>query len=587
MQARSIRQRWCAIILMVIVAWLPAVLLGGSAAGAVDNPRLVPFQGRLVDEHGDPRVGVFRVTFRIYDVPQGGLDLWTETHENVSIINGQINVLLGSITSLDDPGSGKAPVTFAAQKYLGITIGTDSNQEMVPRHELVPAFHARTADRAFMADDIADSAVTTVKLADNAVTTSKLVDGSVTASKIAAGAVGIDKIQNSVQSASPALSVTNTGSGDAIQGYAPNGAEGVLGQSDHAAGIGVRGVTTSATGQGVVGLNVSAGTTVDYAKAVNSGVFGFSANGANAIGVTGIGRGSGSFGVWGFTETGTAGVRGVTHAGAAGVSGVNDKTNGIGVDGDAAAGTGVRGHTVTGPYGVWGVSDNQSGIGVYGGANVVSGGIGVEGFSPTGVGLEGKSVGGIAIRAYSTASTITMRIHNLMGDFLDGCASDENTCTGPEKTFRIDHTGRGFFAGGTQTGGVDIAEIVDATQPLSAGDVIEIDPAATSHFRLTTSEYSTRVAGIVSTAPGVTLSTDVNETGSPLHPILALAGRVPVKVTTANGPIAPGDLLTSSPIPGRAMRCGDQARCTGAIVGKALESAGPDTSVIQALVTLQ
>jgi hypothetical protein len=56
------------------------------------------------------------------------------------------------------------------------------------------------------------------------------------------------------------------------------------------------------------------------------------------------------------------------------------------------------------------------------------------------------------------------------------------------------------------------------------------------------------------------------------RPLLALLGRVPVKATTENGPIRPGDLLTSASKPGYAMRCEDIHRCEGAIIGKALEA---------------
>ena len=53
---------------------------------------------------------------------------------------------------------------------------------------------------------------------------------------------------------------------------------------------------------------------------------------------------------------------------------------------------------------------------------------------------------------------------------------------------------------------------------------------------------------------------------------MALIGKVPVKVTTANGPIAPGDLLTSSARPGVAMK----ATAPGPTIGMALEPfAGP------------
>jgi hypothetical protein len=83
------------------------------------------------------------------------------------------------------------------------------------------------------------------------------------------------------------------------------------------------------------------------------------------------------------------------------------------------------------------------------------------------------------------------------------------------------------------------------------------------------------VLGVVSTEPAVV----INETNitfgkgaganfNPLKPYVALAGRVPVKVSTENGAIEPGDALTSSAAAGVAMK----ATRSGPIVGKALEA---------------
>jgi microcystin-dependent protein len=126
---------------------------------SADNPRLIPFQGRLTSAGGEPLNGVYRITFVIYDEPTGGGAEWTESHQTVSVINGQLNVLLGSITKLDDPdgnGDTSDAVLFDASsgpRFLGIKVGEDTNQEMIPRQQLVPAFHARTADHALEADN--------------------------------------------------------------------------------------------------------------------------------------------------------------------------------------------------------------------------------------------------------------------------------------------------------------------------------------------------------------------------------------------------------------------------------------------------
>jgi hypothetical protein len=68
---------------------------------------------------------------------------------------------------------------------------------------------------------------------------------------------------------------------------------------------------------------------------------------------------------------------------------------------------------------------------------------------------------------------------------------------------------------------------------------------------------------------------------------LALAGRVPVKVTAKYGAIQVGDLLVSSPIPGYAMKCPEASKCVGAVVGKALEPLQEGVGVIEAQVMLR
>ncbi len=130
---------WAGVIMLLIVAmvWTPA--------WCAENPRLIPFQGRLTDGAGESLNGVYRIIFVIYNEPTGGNALWSEIHEDVSVINGQLNVLLGSRTKLDDPDGNGNPadgIAFTSPRFLGIRVGADTNQEMVPRQQLVPSFHA-------------------------------------------------------------------------------------------------------------------------------------------------------------------------------------------------------------------------------------------------------------------------------------------------------------------------------------------------------------------------------------------------------------------------------------------------------------
>jgi hypothetical protein len=68
---------------------------------------------------------------------------------------------------------------------------------------------------------------------------------------------------------------------------------------------------------------------------------------------------------------------------------------------------------------------------------------------------------------------------------------------------------------------------------------------------------------------------------------VALTGRVYVQADTSNGAIHPGDLLTTSAIPGRAMRVTDHPRAQGAILGKAMTSLESGEGMVLVLVTLQ
>lgn len=149
---------------------------------------------------------------------------------------------------------------------------------------------------------------------------------------------------------------------------------------------------------------------------------------------------------------------------------------------------------------------------------------------------------------------------------------------------RIDATGKGFFNGGTQVGGADLAEVVPTCGDVRAGQVVEIDPDRPDCFRLARSANSALVAGVVSTRPGVTLNAPRGADAEDDGPALALAGRVPVDVTTqGGGPIRIGDLLVASATPGRAMRApADPA--PGTVVGKALEAVGHGSDTIKMLV---
>jgi len=157
--------------------------------------------------------------------------------------------------------------------------------------------------------------------------------------------------------------------------------------------------------------------------------------------------------------------------------------------------------------------------------------------------------------------------------------------------FRVDYTGKGFFDGGTQTGGADFAESVAVQGQRSQyepGDLLVIDATGKRRLALASTPYSAHVAGIYSTKPGVLATPHAMDDGRLREEVpLAVVGIVRCKVTAKNGPIHVGDLLVSSSLPGYAMKGTARARMLGAVVGKALEPWREGNGVIQVLVTLQ
>ncbi|MEO1352069.1 MAG: hypothetical protein AAFW84_25245 [Cyanobacteria bacterium J06635_15] len=100
--------------------------------------------------------------------------------------------------------------------------------------------------------------------------------------------------------------------------------------------------------------------------------------------------------------------------------------------------------------------------------------------------------------------------------------------------------------------------------------------------------YDKRVAGIVAGAgdlkPGIILGR--RESSSNSVPI-ALAGRVYCNVDASTHSIEVGDLLTTSALPGFAMKVSEPMQALGAILGKALAPLAKGTGSIPVLVALQ
>ncbi len=122
---------------------------------------------------------------------------------------------------------------------------------------------------------------------------------------------------------------------------------------------------------------------------------------------------------------------------------------------------------------------------------------------------------------------------------------------------------------------------------LEAGDVVVFDDS--SALRRSARAYDKRVAGVISgagdTRPGIVLGSGGRHR-EPRLPV-ALVGKVNCKVDASFGAVAVGDLLTSSPRSGYAMKAGDPRRAFGAVLGKALRALADGDGLIPVLVALR
>jgi hypothetical protein len=143
----------------------------------------------------------------------------------------------------------------------------------------------------------------------------------------------------------------------------------------------------------------------------------------------------------------------------------------------------------------------------------------------------------------------------------------------------------------TIRGGSDLAEpfkITSGKDETPDGSVVVIDEENPGHLKMSSQPYDTRVAGILSGANGVHPGIQMQQQGLlEGDRNVALTGRVYVQADASNGPIRPGDLLTTSSTPGRAMKVTDHVRAQGAILGKAMSGLAEGNGMVLVLVTLQ
>ena len=158
----------------------------------------------------------------------------------------------------------------------------------------------------------------------------------------------------------------------------------------------------------------------------------------------------------------------------------------------------------------------------------------------------------------------------------------------PNPQATLDVNGNIVTNGDISLTNVDCAEDFDVedAQGLELGSVMVIGQDGI--LQQSKEAYDARVAGVLSGAgdyrPAIILGREQSQKN---RLPLALTGRVFCKVDAQYSPIRVGDLLTTSPTPGHAMKAADPLKAFGAVIGKAMRPLAEGQGLIPILIALQ
>jgi len=571
-----------------------------STMASAEVPGLIGYQGTLADAYGVALDTTVAMTFSIYTDSLGGTQVWTETQSAVEVGNGLFNVLLGRVNAIEDT------VFNGPNRWLGVQVGGDA--ELAPRQRMASVAYAMRAgggssdtywsasgsDIYYSAGDVGIGTSTPGQPLD--VLGDVLVGGDSTAHD-GGGEVVVFRgesgdwrvgVQNELTEEESDFFIGLTSSEDGTFHIERGGNVGI-GTTEPEAKLDVRNLPLVGRANAVYGKGGSVlDPTEGYLGNLEQGVYGEHLESGNYGYLGGGVRGAygryGTDGNYGYLGGNTLGAYG-QHAstgnwGALGSSSVGVRGSGstYGVKGESADGTGVYGeHTSSGNYGSLG-GTNQGVLGQH----ETTGNYGQLGSDIAGVYGYGNT--DPAISAIS-ANAPAIYCQSLNGTGLVACGTD----------FAADFLGnviiREYASGDTivELGeGLDYAEGFDIREEaaVQSGMVVVIDPDNPGQLTVSRKPYDTRVAGIVAGGRGLGSGVRLG-VGQFAHDV-ALAGRVYCNVDATETGIEPGDLLTTSAVPGYAMKATDALKSQGAILGKAMERLERGrTGQILVLVTLQ
>jgi len=584
-----------------VIAVVIVCLAGGVLMAEV--PHLLNYQGKLTDATGKPVNATKSITFAFYDTPASPVPLagFSET-QSVVVTKGVFNVLIGAATA----GGLPTNVFDVPIVYLSVVV---DGVELLPRQQVASAAYAFRAEKSAGAKR-ADSAAH----ADHA---------TVADSATAADADTLDSL-DSLQFLRSDQDDTTSGTLTAEEGLEGHGKDGTSPLTQPTPGV--KGIGTPGT---------------DEIGGGGFAIIKLAAPGVEAVGGAGTAQGEDDLA---FRSYGDLHLLTHSDSGVELIPGNGSTSHGLSIQGHEGTGDGsiyslvhvagnlqfdggkgVRFRTGTtlssSIWKIYGTSEEDSdqlfitksnGAGrllidalpasIQIGSNeddtltipaTIDGGIYVTRDA-------GGSAAAATIRAYNTNDDGPALLGKVNGSY--ACALFTNNGTGdiirgfagPDTNlrFQVTNSGKVVCTELQITGGSDLAEHFDVTHNGSGvrpGMVVSIDPERPGQARICTAPYDTCVLGVVSGANGVKPGLMMNQEHSVAdgaHPV-ALTGRVYCWCDASGGPIKPGDLLTTSPTPGHAMKAVDRARATGAIIGKAMTPLNEGRGLVLVVVNLQ
>ena len=516
-----------------------------SVAAFAQVPRTISYQGMLTDASGKPVPdGNKNLTVSLYADASGGSPLYSET-QSVTVTKGIYTMIIGSATPIPPT------LSFDNAYFLGVAI--EGGTELAPRTALTSAPYAL---HAALADGASSNAVGIVRSLNN-LSGALTLQGSggttitsnghtLTISSSGSAGGGIQGIQ----SGDGTLTILNSAGPIADLQISSNAittkfiADAAVTAAKISADGGDLGQVLTSNGFGIASWKNPAGIVLPFSGTVSSG------NPAFMIFNTGAGTaisaqsGSG-VAISGISNTGNSGNFSNVNAGNSSPT-VSVMTNGS----SAAISSTTTGTGRAGLYTI-NLANNSSNA------------------------LEATTNGtGTVLKLNHTGGGGNIAIFQ----------------SGSLNVARIDKTGKGFFNGGTQSSGADVAEafaVVGKRSGYEPGDVLAIASGYKRTVEKCSKPYSTNVIGVHATKPGVLLTArDVESNLDDLVP-MGVVGVIPTKVCNEGGMISAGDLLVTSSRLGYAMRADPKKLKFGMVIGKALEGFSGESGMIEVFVNVK